>query len=58
MNLGADFVKYIIAPKFLLVSIRFNLFYNLRNPVMADRVFTPEFAHLAQEYGKPQYQPA
>jgi taurine dioxygenase len=29
-----------------------------RCQAMADRVFTPEFAHLAQEYGRPQYQPA
>ena len=28
-----------------------------RCQAMADRVFTPEFAHLAQEYGRPQYQP-
>jgi taurine dioxygenase len=27
-----------------------------RCQAMADRVFTPEFAHLAQEYGRPQYQ--
>jgi taurine dioxygenase len=29
-----------------------------RCQVMADRVFTPEFALLAREYGRPQYQPA
>jgi taurine dioxygenase len=29
-----------------------------RCQAMADRVFKPEFARLAQEYGRPQYQPA
>ena len=29
-----------------------------RCQAMADRVFTAEFAHLAQEYGRPKYQPA
>ena len=29
-----------------------------RCQAMADRVFTPEFARLAREYGRPQYHPA
>ena len=29
-----------------------------RCQAMADRVFTPEFAHLAQEYGRPQHESA
>jgi taurine dioxygenase len=29
-----------------------------RCQVMADLVFTPEFAHLAREYGRPEYHPA
>jgi taurine dioxygenase len=29
-----------------------------RCQAMANRVFTPEFARLAKEYGRPQYQPA